>query len=105
LDFLWALPADVATLHFVQSRLPEKEVPWGLIHDGMQDLSLLAAAISMGADVVRVGFEDSVYFAPGKAAQTNAELVKRIGALIHDMGYEVATCDEARRIMGISGAE
>jgi 3-keto-5-aminohexanoate cleavage enzyme len=102
LGFLWALPADVDTLYFAQSRLPEKEVPWGLIHDGMQDFSLLAAAISMGAAVVRVGFEDSVYYAPGKAAQTNAGLVKRLVAMIHDMGYEVATCKEARRILGLS---
>ena len=102
LGFLWALPADVDTLSFTRSRLPEKKVPWGLIHDGMQDFSLLAAAISMGAAVVRVGFEDSVYYAPGKAAQTNAGLVKRLVAMIHDMGYEVATCKEARRILGLS---
>jgi 3-keto-5-aminohexanoate cleavage enzyme len=50
---------------------------------------------------VRVGFEDSVFFAPGKAAQTNAELVEKMVSLVHQIGYEVATCQEARKILGI----
>lgn len=98
----WALPADVETLFFMRTLLPEKNVPWGVIHAGMHDFSLLATAIGMGASVVRVGFEDSTFFAPGKAAQTNAELVERIVSLIHQMGYEVATCDEAREMLGVS---
>jgi 3-keto-5-aminohexanoate cleavage enzyme len=65
-------------------------------------LALLAAAIGMGASVVRVGFEDSVFFAPGKAARTNAELVERMVSLVHQIGYEVANCQEAREILGIA---
>ena len=98
----WALPANPETLFFMKTLLPEKNVPWGVIHAGMHDFSLLATAVGMGASVVRVGFEDSTFFAPGKAAQANAELVERIVSLIHQMGYEVATCDEAREILGIN---
>jgi 3-keto-5-aminohexanoate cleavage enzyme len=97
----WALPANPETLFFMKTLLPEKNVPWGVIHAGMQDLALLANAIGMGASVVRVGFEDSPYFAPGKAALTNAELVEKIVSLIHQMGFEVATCKEAREILEI----
>ena len=97
----WALPADPETLFFMKTLLPEKDVPWGVIHAGMQDFALLATAIGMGASVVRVGFEDSVFFAPGKAAQTNAELVERMVSLIKQIGYEVATCDEAREMLEI----
>jgi 3-keto-5-aminohexanoate cleavage enzyme len=97
----WALPANPETLFFLKTLLPEKDVPWGVIHAGMQDFALLAAAIGMGASVVRVGFEDSVFFAPGKAARTNAELVEKMVALIRQIGYEVATCQEAREILGI----
>ena len=86
----------------MKTLLPEKEVPWGVIHAGMYDLALLATAIGMGASVVRVGFEDSVFFAPGKAAQTNAELVEKMVSLVHQIGYEVATCQEAREILGIA---
>ena len=102
LGFRWALPADVDTLYFMQSMLPEKHVPWGVIHHGMVDLSLLAAAVSMGAFMVRVGFEDSVYSAPRKTAMTNVELVERTVSLIRQMGYEVASCDQAREILGLT---
>jgi 3-keto-5-aminohexanoate cleavage enzyme len=95
----WALPADAETLFFMKTMLPEKDVPWGVIHAGMNDFALLAAAIGMGASFVRVGFEDSTLFAPGKAAKSNAELVERIVSLVHSIGYEVATTDEARKIL------
>jgi 3-keto-5-aminohexanoate cleavage enzyme len=97
----WALPANPETLFFMKTLLPEKDVPWGVIHAGMHDFALLATAIGVGASVVRVGFEDSPYFAPDKAALTNAELVERIVSLVHQMGFEVAACDEAREILGI----
>jgi 3-keto-5-aminohexanoate cleavage enzyme len=97
----WALPANPETLFFMKTLLPEKDVPWGVIHAGMQDFALLATAIGMGASVVRVGFEDSTFFAPGKAARTNAELVGKMVSLVHQIGYEVATCQEARDILRI----
>ena len=98
----WALPANPETLFFLKTLLPEKDVPWGVIHADMQDFGLLAAAIGLGASVVRVGFEDSVFFAPGKAARTNTELVEKMVSLICQMGYEVATCQEARKILGVA---
>jgi len=103
LGFHWALPADVETLFFMKTILPEPNVTWGVIHDGMEDFRLLATAIGMGASMVRVGFEDSVFYAPGKVAETNAELVERIVSLIRRMGCEVATCEEARQMLEIPG--
>ncbi len=67
----------------------------------MQDFSLLATAIGMGATTIRVGFEDSVYYAPGKAAATNVELVEKIVSLIHQIGYEVTTPEEAPKLLGL----
>ncbi|MBN2179472.1 MAG: 3-keto-5-aminohexanoate cleavage protein, partial [Deltaproteobacteria bacterium] len=76
-------------------------IPWGVTHAAMIDFSLLAVAIGLGATVVRVGFEDSVFYAPGKAASANVELVKRVVALVHNMGFDVATSEEARAILGV----
>jgi len=67
----------------------------------MNDLSLLAAAIGSGASAVRVGFEDSVHYAPGNVAQTNVELVEKIVALIRSIGFETTTPDEARRVLKV----
>jgi 3-keto-5-aminohexanoate cleavage enzyme len=100
LGFHHALPADPTCLFFLTSMLPPG-VPWGLVHDKMTDLSLLAVAVGLGATVVRVGFEDSLYFAPGEAARSNAVLVEKLVAVIRAMGCEPASPSEARRLLGV----
>ena len=81
--------------------LAEPGTLWGINHDSMKDFSILACAIGMGANAVRVGFEDSFYYAPGKRAHTNAELVERLVELIRLMGCEPATPSEAREMLEI----
>jgi uncharacterized protein (DUF849 family) len=48
-----------------------------------------------------VGFEDSVFFAPGKRAITNPELVEKAVSLVQQMGFEPASPKEAREMLGI----
>lgn len=81
--------------------LTEPGTSWGINHDSMKDFSMLACAIGMGANAVRVGFEDSFYYAEGKLARTNAELVERLVTLIRAMGCEPATTAEAREMLEI----
>ena len=57
LGFHWALPADPNSLFFLRSSLP-KNSAWGVVHESMQDFSLLATAIGMGATAIRVGHVD-----------------------------------------------
>ena len=85
----------------VLTSLCEPGTSWGITHDSMKDFSMLACAIGMGASVVRIGFEDSFYYAPGKRAHTNAELVERLVELIRMMGCEPATPAEARAMQHI----
>lgn len=75
---------------------------WGVTHFGRSNWDFLAAAISMGASIVRIGFEDSPWLSPTQNAVHNYELVERLAALIRAIGYETATPDEAREIMGIN---
>lgn len=72
---------------------------WGVTHFGRDNWNFLAAAIAMGASIVRIGFEDSSYLAPGKHAVYNYELVEKLSQLIRAMGFEPATPSEARDIM------
>lgn len=60
--------------------------PWGVVHDGMRDFSLLATAMGLGASLVRVGFEDSRFWAPGKAVKRHAELVEKLAQLVRLLG-------------------
>lgn len=100
LGFRWTLAPDPKSLFFMTSFLDEA-IPWGVIHDGMTDFTLLAAAIGLGASLVRVGFEDSIFWAPGQAVRRNVELVQRLTQLVRLLGHEVATPAEARHILGI----
>ncbi len=95
-----ALSATPQNLGCMKS-LMEPGSHWGLNHDQMPDLSMLACALSMGASVVRVGFEDSFYCTPGKPAETNAMLVEKLVTLVRSMGLEPATPAEARLILGL----
>ena len=101
LGFHWAAPADPRSLFYLASLLPAG-VPWSVVHDGMQDFALLATAIGLGASMVRVGFEDSVRYAPGKIAKTNAALVEKLVSLVQRIGFDVATPAEARGILGVT---
>jgi len=101
LGFTGALPANAYNLQFLRGMLPPDSI-WGLIHHGMTDLSLLATAIGMGASFIRVGFEDSIYYAPGKTAKSNAELVMKAVELVKHMGFGTATVKETKEILGIS---
>jgi 3-keto-5-aminohexanoate cleavage enzyme len=96
----WGLSADPKTLLYLTSMLPDDN-HWGVVHAGMNDLSILAAAIVMGASVVRVGFEDSRHYAPGKASDNNVVLVEKLVSLIRQIGYDIAGPQEARRVLGL----
>jgi 3-keto-5-aminohexanoate cleavage enzyme len=101
LGFHWTLAPDPRSLFFMTA-LMEERVPWGVIHDGMTDFTLLATAISLGASLVRVGFEDSIFWAPGQAVTRNVELVQKLAQLVRLLGHEVATPVEARQLLGIA---
>ena len=85
-------------LLFLRGLLPP-DAAWGLIHHQMKDFSLLAAAAVLGASFVRVGFEDSIYYTPGKAAENNTELVARVSSMLKIMGFEIVTAHEARKML------
>lgn len=49
----------------------------------------------------RVGMEDNIYYGPGELLKSNAQMVERAVRIIHELGLEVATPDEARDILKI----
>jgi 3-keto-5-aminohexanoate cleavage enzyme len=61
-------------------------------------MNILGAA--MGCDIVRVGFEDSVYLPNGKQAKNNYEQVEAMAELADKLGREIATPAQAWEILG-----
>lgn len=67
---------------------------------GKYEFSLAVASIISGGHV-RVGFEDNIYIEKGKLAASNGELVEKVVRVARELGREIATPDEARKILGL----
>jgi len=67
---------------------------------GRNQFPMAVMSIIMGGHV-RVGFEDNVYLSKGVLAKSNGELVEKVVRLAKELGREIATPDEARRILGL----
>ena len=57
-------------------------------------------ALSMGGNV-RVGLEDNIYLSKGVLAKSNAELVEKVVRIAKELGREIATPMDARKILVI----
>ncbi len=93
----WGMVYDPALLAYLVSLLPAGS-RWGAIFIGSKDFTAHLAAASVGAAVVRVGFEDSCEY-NGKTALGNRELVAALRGALTTAGYEIACVDEARKIL------
>lgn len=54
---------------------------------------------------VRVGLEDSLWIGKGELATSNAQQVHKIRAVVEDLGKQIASPDDARRMLGLKGAD
>lgn len=54
---------------------------------------------------VRVGLEDSLWIRKGELATSNAQQVHKIRDVVEDLGKQIATPDDARRMLGLKGAD
>lgn len=68
---------------------------------GVPQFAMITMAIILGCHV-RVGMEDNIYIGKGQLAESNAEFVEKVVQLATDLGREIATPMQARRMIGIS---
>lgn len=74
---------------------------WSLGAAGKVQYELTTVAMILGGNV-RVGLEDNLYLGKGQLAKSNAETVQKIKGIAESLGYETATPDEARIMLGIA---
>jgi 3-keto-5-aminohexanoate cleavage enzyme len=67
---------------------------------GRAQLPLTTLSVLIGGHA-RVGLEDNSYYSKGVLAKSNAQLVERSVRIIREFGYETATPDEAREMLGL----
>lgn len=93
-----AMPATPEQLLFVSKQIPTSAT-WSVAGIGRAQLPMATMAILLGGHV-RVGLEDNIYYSKGVLA-TNRQLVERVVRISREIGREIATPDEARRILQI----
>ena len=78
---------------------------WSVIGAGYPaEFNLATLAIMMGGNA-RVGMEDNIFIEKGVLCKSNAELVAKVVRIAKELGREIATPDEARKILGLKGKE
>lgn len=78
---------------------------WSVIGAGYPaEFNLATLSIMMGGHA-RVGFEDNIFMEKGVLAKSNAELVGKVVRIAQELGREIATPDEARKILGLKGRD
>jgi 3-keto-5-aminohexanoate cleavage enzyme len=95
----WGAPATPKSLLHLLDHIPQTST-WSVIGAGRWQLPMSMLALAMGGHI-RVGLEDSLYYAKGDLAKTNAQFVERIVRISREYGREIATPDEARQILSL----
>ena len=50
---------------------------------------------------IRVGLEDNIFLSKGALAKSNAELVEKVVRISKELGRDIASPYEARKILGL----
>jgi uncharacterized protein (DUF849 family) len=78
---------------------------WSVIGAGFPaEFNLATLSIMMGGHA-RVGMEDNIFVERGVLCKSNAELVEKVVRIAKELGREIATPDEARKILGLKGKD
>jgi len=95
-----AAAATIPNLCWLVNAIPS-DATWTVTGIGKSEFLLAAAAIAMGGNV-RVGFEDNIYLEKGVLAKSNGELVAKVVRIAKELGREIASPAEARKILGLT---
>ncbi len=98
-------PENLVVMRSTADRLFGREnYRFSILGAGRHQMPLLTMGAVMGGNV-RVGLEDSLYLGKGQLAKSCAEQVQRIRLILEALSLEVATPDEARRMLGLKGRD
>jgi uncharacterized protein (DUF849 family) len=96
----WGAPATTEAMLAMRAMLLPN-ANWSCFGVGSQHFPTVAMAVVNGGHV-RVGLEDNLYMSKGVLAEGNAPVVARAARIVREIGAEVATPAEARKILGLS---
>lgn len=97
-------PDDVAHMKRTADRLFGGDYVWSVLGAGRSQMALAATSASQGGHV-RVGLEDSLWDGPGTLAKSNADQVRRVRNILEGLSLDIASPDEARKILQLKGGD
>ncbi len=95
-------PEDVLHMRRTADRLFGDQYQWSVLGGGRNQMYIATQSAVMGGNV-RVGLEDSLWIGKGQLAKTNSDQVSKIRRILEELGLEVATPDDARKILKLKG--
>jgi uncharacterized protein (DUF849 family) len=95
-------PEDVLHMRRTADRLFGDQYQWSVLGGGRNQMYIATQSAVMGGNV-RVGLEDSLWIGKGQLAKANSDQVAKIRRILEELGLEIATPEEARRILKLKG--
>lgn len=95
---------DVLHMRRTADRLFGDDYVWSVLGAGRNQMTVATISAAVGGNV-RVGLEDSLWDGPGHLARSNAAQVSRIRTILEALSLEIATPDDARRILQLKGPD
>jgi uncharacterized protein (DUF849 family) len=99
-----AEPDNLMHMKTVADRLFGDDYYLSCIAIGKHQMPFLTMCAILGGNV-RVGLEDSLYIGRGQLATSNAQQVAKIRRIVEELGLEVATPADARRMLDLKGGD
>ena len=93
------ISASPRDLTFLVGSIP-KNSTYTVCAIGKHEFPMVTLSIEKGGHA-RVGFEDNVYLSKGVLAKSNGELVEKVVRIANEFGRDIASPNEARKILGI----
>jgi uncharacterized protein (DUF849 family) len=97
-------PENLTHAKHIADKLFGSDYYWSILAAGRHQLPLVTMGAIMGGNV-RVGLEDSLFVGKGQLARSNADQVRRIRSILENLSLEVATPQEARRMLELKGGD
>ena len=99
-----ASPESLLHMKATADRLLGSDLRFSVLSAGRMQIPLATIGAILGGNV-RVGLEDSLLIGKGRLASSNAEQVEKIRRIVEELGFEIATPDEAREQLQLKGAD
>jgi uncharacterized protein (DUF849 family) len=96
-------PEDVLHMKRTADRLFGDAYYWSVLGAGRNQMFIAAMSAVMGGNV-RVGLEDSLWLGRGQLAKSNAEQVAKARRILEELGFTIATPNDARDMLKLKGA-